>query len=262
MRPLLDMFRHRTRPDFPPLDEATAERMLDGEPVDDASDSHLRVLEILGILSRPGSPDELQGAAAAAAAFVTAHDAATQPPRRTRPAVVLAVTTTLLALSTGTAFAATEGALPEPVQAVAHEALGVVGISVPGITAQHPDPATTGGAPAAGAPVITSSGSGTGNPLDPLDPTNVVSGTSSIGSTGVTTPAAGDKTTTESGNTATDDTKGEHDATEDPATTPDGGPGGPKADKPEPKGPPEPKDPRESKAPADAKGPDDTKGPR
>ncbi|HEY3672910.1 MAG TPA: hypothetical protein VGN51_18365, partial [Acidimicrobiia bacterium] len=237
MRPLLDMFRHRTRPDFPPLDEATAERMLDGEPVDAASDSHLRVLELLGILSRPAAPEELEGAAAAAATFVTAHDAATRPVRRTRPVVVLAVTTTLLALSAGTAVAATEGVLPEPVQAVAHDALGVVGISVPGITTQHPASVTVGGVPANGSPVVTSGdGSGTGNPLDPL---GVVSGTSSIRSTGVTTPAAGDKAPTESGDKATDGTKGDH-ATEDPAT-PDAGRGEPKADNPEPKTPPEPK---------------------
>ena len=138
------MFRHRLRPELPPLDEATAERLLDGrEPPARTPETYRPVAELLAAATAPPTEAELQGAAAAAAAFVTAHAAAVRPARRTRPVAALAVTGLLFVASTGTAVAATEGALPQPVQAVAHEALGVVGISVPGVTPEHPDPAIT-----------------------------------------------------------------------------------------------------------------------
>src|SRR4051794_12064664 len=227
------MFRPRARPDSPPLDEATAERMLDGAPVDGISDSHRRVMEILGILARPATPDELEGAAAAAAAFVTAHDAANRPVRRTRPMLALAVTTTLFALSTGTAVAATEGVLPEPVQAVAHEALGVVGISVPGITPEHADPAIQGITPADVHPVVPNGGgtAGTGELIGATPG-------SSTSSAGATTPGDGAKSTTPIDGTDENETKA------------------PKADKPETEGPeadPEPKDPKPAPEPKEPK---------
>jgi hypothetical protein len=50
---------------------------------------------------------------------------------------VIAVCVALVAAFAGGAVAATEGALPQPVQAVAHDALGVRGISVPGVTPER-----------------------------------------------------------------------------------------------------------------------------
>jgi len=245
------MFRHRARSDTPPLDEATAERMLDGAPIDDISDSQRRVLEILGILAQPATPDELEGAAAAAATFVTAHDAANQPAHRTRPVVALAVTTVLLAFSTGTAFAATEGALPEPVQAVAHEALGVVGISVPGITPDHPDPASNGVTPADVHPIEPGS-DGTGT-LGTIEPVGATSGASSTASGGAGT-ASNDKTTGSDGTTGTSDGSNNHDA-DDPASPTPADPPGPGDPKPAPK-------PKPAPAPKPAPEPKDTKDPK
>jgi hypothetical protein len=136
------MFRHRARPETPSLDPSLAERLLDGAPADDLPEPYRPVAELLAAVSRPATPKEPEGGAAAAAAFVAAHDAATRPRvRRTHPAAALALVATLLAASTGTALAASAGALPAPAQAVAHDTLGVVGISVPGIDPRHPVPA-------------------------------------------------------------------------------------------------------------------------
>ncbi len=86
---------------------------------------------------------------------------------RTMTASVLTALT--LAATTGTAVAASQGSLPEPMQQVAHDALGVVGVSVPGIErnddTKHDDgvePAsvtndTSGSTTSAGTPTTPSS---------------------------------------------------------------------------------------------------------
>ena len=128
------MFRYRVRPPTPLLDEAAAERLLSGAPIDDLPDTFQPLGELLAAASGPPTPDELDGSAAAAAAFVAAHHAANRTLPRTRRSLPASVLTALVVVSsTGTAVAATQGALPEPVQQVAHEALGVVGIHVPGM---------------------------------------------------------------------------------------------------------------------------------
>ena len=129
------MFRHRVRTPTPPFDEATAERLLGGAPSTTSPTTSSRSGGSSLPRRRPATPDELDGSAAAAAAFVAAHHAANRTlPRRTRSMVASVLTVLTVVASTGTAVAATQGVLPEPVQQVAHEALGVVGIHVPGIT--------------------------------------------------------------------------------------------------------------------------------
>jgi hypothetical protein len=127
------MFRNRVRPPTPPLDDVTAERLLRGGPIDDLPDAFQPLGQLLADASGPATADELDGSAAAAAEFVTAHHTATKPRSRTWSLAASLVTALTVAASTGTAVAATQGALPEPIQQVAHEALGVVGISVPSI---------------------------------------------------------------------------------------------------------------------------------
>jgi hypothetical protein len=139
------MFRHRVRPPTPPLDDLTAERLLRGAPIGDIPDVYRPLARLLAQASGPASPSEVEGSAAAAAAFVTAHHVANLPRRRRRrrslAASALVIVT--LAASTGTAIAATQGALPQPMQQVAHEALGTVGISVPGIARSGDDSGTS-----------------------------------------------------------------------------------------------------------------------
>ena len=97
-----------------------------------------RSVRMLAAASAPGLPDELAGQTAAAAAFVTARAPSTRRKlrhrtrRMTAGASLCAVLT--IAISTGGAVAAVQGTLPEPVQELAHETLGTVGISVPSIT--------------------------------------------------------------------------------------------------------------------------------
>jgi hypothetical protein len=137
------MFRNRVRPPSPPLDEITAERLLRGAPIEDLPDAFRPLGQLLADANAPASADELRGSAAAAAAFIAAHHAANAPRRRMRTMTASVLTALTLAATTGTAVAATQGSLPEPVQQVAHEALGAVGISVPGIA--HKDDGTDGG---------------------------------------------------------------------------------------------------------------------
>jgi hypothetical protein len=128
------MFRNRVRPPTPPLDEVTAERLLRGEPIEDLPDAYRPLGLLLADATGPATEEELAGSVGAAAEFVAAHDAATAPRRRTRSMAGSVLLAFALAASTGTAVAATQGALPEPIQQVAHEALGAVGIDVPGTT--------------------------------------------------------------------------------------------------------------------------------
>src|SRR4051794_24796880 len=128
------MFRNRVRPpSMPPLDDLTAERLLRGAPVEDLPDAYRPLGRLLADATGPANPDELAGSTAAAAAFITAHHRANSPRRRRRSLAASCVSVVILAASTGTAFAATQGALPQPMQQVAHDTLGAVGISVPGI---------------------------------------------------------------------------------------------------------------------------------
>src|SRR4051795_8809765 len=132
------MFRYRVCPPSPPLDDATAERLLTGAPLDDLPATYRPLGELLAAASGPPRPHELRGSTAAAAGVVAAHAAAhgsRRPPpamgasvlpaapkgsrRRHRSMVASVLTAVAVVASTGTAMAATQGALPEPVQAVA-----------------------------------------------------------------------------------------------------------------------------------------------
>ncbi len=139
------MLRRRARSLRAPLDGAISERLLGRALVEDVPEPYRRLAGLVATVTAPATPTELAGETAAAAAFVAVHDAATRSTqRRTRSrssvSVALATAAVVLAASIGTSVAAIEGALPAPVQAVAHETLGVVGIGVPGIRPEHPDP--------------------------------------------------------------------------------------------------------------------------
>jgi hypothetical protein len=136
------MFRNRVRPPTPPLDEVTAERLLDGAPIEELPSAYRPLGQLVARATGPATDGELAGSATAAAEFVAAHDAATAPRRRVRSMATSVFVTLTLAASTGTAVAAVQGALPQPIQQVAHEALGVVGIGVPGINRENHDPAS------------------------------------------------------------------------------------------------------------------------
>jgi hypothetical protein len=182
------MFRHRVRPPLPPLDEVTAERLLRGAPIEDLPDAYQPLGQLLADARRPATDAELEGSAAAAATFVAAQ-AANQPRRRVRSVGASALFALTIAVTTGTAVAATQGALPQPIQQVAHEALGAVGISVPGIHGDdHDDDRGTGPAdvdgPAGGVSVIATTApaadpSATTAPADVTTP-----GSSESGDTG------------------------------------------------------------------------------
>ena len=183
------MFRYRVQPPVPPLDEATAERLLAGAPLDDVPDAYRPLADLVAAASGPPLPHELEGSTAAAAEFVAAHAAAHPPRKQRRVGVAAAVATFVLVASTGTAVAATRGALPRPVQAVAHDALGAVGISVPGTDdGSAGRNAPTGGdgsistpaAPDTGTPTITAGGA---------DGVNGAAGGSPLPADGATTGA-------------------------------------------------------------------------
>jgi translation initiation factor IF-2 len=111
----------------------------------DVSASDLEHVELLlSELSGPPAPDELRGEDAAVAAIAaririaaasqpSVPGAAARPSRRAGRVVGIAVC--LFGVTTGAAFA---GVLPAPVQQVAHDALGKVGVTVP-----KPDAATS-----------------------------------------------------------------------------------------------------------------------
>jgi hypothetical protein len=127
------MFRNRIRPSTPHVDNSTAEHLLRAAPVGDLPDPYRPLARLLADASGPATPEEYEGSAAAAAAFVAAHHAVNTPRRRQRSMAASVFVAISLAAMTGTAVAATQGALPDPAQQAAHEALKVVGISVPGI---------------------------------------------------------------------------------------------------------------------------------
>jgi hypothetical protein len=138
--------------------------------------------------------------------------------------------------------AATQGALPEPVQAVAHQALGAVGISVPDIhdgpvdPAGHDDPAVPNGEPKVSVPPSSSADAGvrssTPRPaLAPTAPGPGATGPSSTAPVG-SEPGAddpGDADTSEPTpevsppSVVPDDPAGKGDGDESPGDTGDGG---------------------------------------
>jgi hypothetical protein len=176
------MFRISGRRPPTRLDDVTIERWLDGGSIDDLPDALRPLGEVLAAATNAPSPAELEGSTAAAASFVTARAAAGRSRRRARTVGVSMVAMLVLAASTGTAVAATRGALPDPVQQVAHEALGVVGISVPSIDARsngHDQPGVATDGPSA-PPVSEVSTAPTG--ADPTSQTGTPgSGTSTSG---------------------------------------------------------------------------------
>ncbi|MET0275451.1 MAG: hypothetical protein ABW211_01240 [Acidimicrobiia bacterium] len=120
-----------------PLDPDVGSEMLDHPDAAIAPPEYEPVRRVLSAAAAPAQPAELAGDVIAAAEFVTARSAtlsgvsalhATRPRRHLR---LVAVTTITLVLCTGTAVAATNGALPAPVQSLAHETLGVVGVTIP-----------------------------------------------------------------------------------------------------------------------------------
>ncbi|MET0422103.1 MAG: hypothetical protein ABW073_10395 [Acidimicrobiia bacterium] len=120
-----------------PLDPDVGSEMLDHPDAAIAPPEYEPVRRVLSAAAAPARPAELAGDVIAAAEFVTARSAtlsgvsalhATRPHRHLR---LVAVTTITLVLCTGTAVAATNGALPTPVQSLAHETLGVVGVTIP-----------------------------------------------------------------------------------------------------------------------------------
>ena len=127
------MFRISGRRPPTTLDGVTIERLLDGGAIDDLPDALRPLGEVLAAASGVPRPGELEGATAAAASFITARAAASNVARRSRSIGASVFSVLVLAASTGTAVAATQGSLPAPMQQVAHETLGVVGISVPSI---------------------------------------------------------------------------------------------------------------------------------
>jgi hypothetical protein len=204
------MFRNRVRPPTPPLDEVTAERLLRGAPIEDLPDAYRPLGLLLADATGPAAEEELTGSAAAAAQFVAVHEAATEPKRRTRSMAGSVLLVFALTASTGTAVAATQGALPGPVQQVAHEALATVGISVPGITNGDGE---GGGRDGSGDSTPTI---GVSTPATPSATTPTGVGSASVPAAGSTDPATNP--------VAGDDTH--------PAAGEGGGPGGDGGDNP------------------------------
>jgi hypothetical protein len=225
---------------LPLLDAATAEHLLRGGPIEQLPDEYRQLGQLLMATRAAALPNELEGSAAAAASFIAAHDAirpaplrrprslrapalprrlegsaagadpfvaahdATRPAPRRRPRSLAAmvVVGVLMAASTGSAVAATHGSLPEPVQQVAHEALGVVGISVPGIEPTRDlrdtvDPAVssvqTTSSTGSDAPAAPGSGSGDSHVVTPPGRS---AGDRPAGTTGSGTTVSGGQTAT------------------------------------------------------------------
>jgi hypothetical protein len=158
------------------LDDTLADFLLDGLAPAGAPGGYATVAIVLGQLRAPATASELAGEQIALARFRAQRDggavvtpisaarshraSATQPPatrsshRTRRTLAVSLVAAAVLALG-GTAWAASGGVLPGPVQDLAHDALDVVGVHVPG--GDGDVTGTTGGAGDQG----TSRGAGT-----------------------------------------------------------------------------------------------------
>ena len=197
------MFRISGRRPPITLDDVTIERLLDGGAIDDLPDALRPLGEVLAAATSAPSPQELEGSTAAAASFVTARAAAGHTPRRTRSIGVSVFTVLMLAASTGTAVAATRGSLPDPMQQVAHDALGVVGIGVPSIN----DGSSTHDH---GSPVVATDGSSVPPVSAVATPTTVPGSTSETGSTAKTgsTANSSDTSTAEPSDATTGNSNG------------------------------------------------------
>ena len=191
------MFRISGRRPPVTLDDVAIERLLDGGAIDHLPDALRPLGEVLAAATGAPSPQELEGSTAVAASFVTARAAAGHTPRRTRSIGVSVFTVLVLAASTGTAVAATRGSLPDPMQQVAHDALGVVGIGVPSIN----DGSSTHDH---GNPVVATDGSSVPPVSAVVTPTTVPGSTAKTGSTvnssDTTTANQSDASTGNSGN--------------------------------------------------------------
>jgi hypothetical protein len=165
-------------------DEATAELLLARRRVGRHAPASDRTLElVLAAAAGPATERELAGEAAAVTAFLAALPELQQAPRRgPRRAPVLAVAFTLVALLAlcGTAEA---GALPAPLQRLAHQAINAPAPS-PAMRAPQPSADVTPGSGATGsqsAPAGSdpSQDSRTGSPSVSPKPTHTSNGQSS-----------------------------------------------------------------------------------
>ena len=180
------------------LDDALVGRLLAGLAPDDTPDVCVPVAVVLHGLHAPATAAELEGEAAALAAFRVARDTdrtrtpvvpisvgtPARSPRRRGRTLVAALATAGVLLVGSTAWAASNGKLPAPIQDLAHDALDVVGVLVPSSGAasgadQGPGAGTTDGSNG-------SSGSTDGSS----------SGTKTSGKAGTTATTNGSATTT------------------------------------------------------------------
>jgi hypothetical protein len=140
--------------DVPMIEDTSLAALLAGAelPADSAPELRPLAEALAELRARPAS-DELEGEAATLAAFRNQFGAAhqahrppapTQPPRRLLPVKAAAAAATVLSLG-GIATAAYAGALPAPVQRLAH---GIIGApppdTQPAVTPSPAGPATTG----------------------------------------------------------------------------------------------------------------------
>jgi hypothetical protein len=157
--------RHHRYPDGSGLaiDAATADQLLDGVTPGDLAAAYVPVDRVLAALRAPATATELAGEDAAVAIFTAARrederrtrvaapwpGATRQVTRRVtarRPLRVAALTAAFVVLGGG-AIAAADGALPGPLQDIAHDALGLVGVKVPGDAAAPGEGTDNGGSP-------------------------------------------------------------------------------------------------------------------
>ena len=137
-------------------DEAIAERLLTGQDPGPGASPAQHALELaLLAAARPGTERELSGESAAVAAFVLAAKTSgararprTVPSGRKVPVMAAGIMTTVMVAICGTAVA---GALPAPLQRLAHTTFGAPAPGQPGRPAPAPavsaSPARTGGTP-------------------------------------------------------------------------------------------------------------------
>src|SRR3954447_25125969 len=100
------MLSYPACPPSPPLDDATAERLLTGAPLDDLPATYRPLGELLAAASGPPRPHELRGSPGARGGFRAPPAAANGSPRRHRSMVASVLTAVAVVASTGTAMAA------------------------------------------------------------------------------------------------------------------------------------------------------------
>jgi hypothetical protein len=146
--------------DGPDLDEHLLDALLAGQqPAPDAPGPAAAVAEMLASLAGPAPAGPLTGEDAARSAFgraaarplaVRARPGRRQPPGRPgRLTMKLAAGLAAVAAGLSATAAAYEGALPGPVQDLAHIAIGAPAARVPGASGRHqPGPVRPGTRPA------------------------------------------------------------------------------------------------------------------